>query len=229
MNNIAVIGLSVLLGLKDFFSTKEGKKIQLVLLAVTVYFFIDSLIKKQQKQTTLDNAPDNAASSFAIRLHDALVPSGLDWLNSWLGDGSNEAEITQVAAEMKPLQNFAAVAAKYRTLYGTDLATDLEKDGVYQIFQAAYKSTGSSTTTVKGFVVGQQLKYTASNWNIRAYNYPHKPIARTVAGAIAGKVVYAKPLTITAYNTDGSTVKDTFILLKNAAGLTYLVSKQILA
>lgn len=233
MQNIAVIGLSVLLGLKDFFATKDGKKIRNVLIGIGLYFLIDSFIRKQQKQNALDSAPDDAATSFAIRLHDALVPSGLDWLNTWLGDGSNEAEIKQVAAEMKPLQNFAAVAAKYRTVYGTDLTKDLEKDGVFQTFQSVYKATTGGnttggTTTVKSFKVGKQVKYSASNWNIRAFNYPHKPIAKSVAGAIAGTVVVSTPFALTVQNLDGTFTKDNFIYLKNAAGLTYFVSKQVL-
>ena len=229
MQNLAVIGLSVLLGLKDFFATKQGKKIQVALIAVVLYFLVQSFIKNAQKQNTLDNAPDNAASSFAIRLHDALNPSGVEWLNSFFGDGTNENEVLQVAAEMKPLQNFSEVSAKYRTLYSSDLATDLEKDGVFKDFKANYQKTATGgSTTAKPFSVGQQLKFTASNWNIRALNYPHKPFAQTTSGAIAGTVLYSNPLTLTVLNNNGTTVKDTFIALKNAAGKTYIVSKQIL-
>jgi hypothetical protein len=102
----------------------------------------------------------------------------------------------------------------------------LEKDGVFELFQLNYSK--KSTAVVVSFKVGQSLRYTASNWNIRSVNSPFLPIAKTVAGAMAGSVVVSIPVLLSVKNANGTVTKDRFLQLKNAAGLRYFVSTQIL-
>ncbi len=193
MPQIISIFLAVLLGFKDLFSSKKTGKtdetLKNIVVGVVVYFLLNRFLDKQAKADLLANSANDPNATFAIRLHNALVPSGINWINNIFGDSTDETEITAVAVEMSRLKNFTVVATKYQTIYGSDLATDLEKDGVYALFNQSYVtgsngggSTGGGGVSNPLYIKKGDTVYSKGGYNLRSSNSPYGAETTTIAG-----------------------------------------------
>lgn len=240
--------LAVLFGFKDLFKGKEGKDgktdntLKNIIIGVVVYFLVNRFLNQQVKADLLENAANDPSTGFAIRLKDAMNPTGVDWLNSVFGDGTNETEINLIGSEMSVSKNFRGVSDAYKKIYGSDLSEDLRKEGVYDVFIAAYNKTtignggtgsgnigGGSNNQNSGFKVGEKIYFKASNWNVRSNVYPFLPIFLSKKDQNAGYVVNKNFVKLTAKNKNGTFSTDTFLLLTDkVSNENYYASMQVL-
>jgi len=94
--------------------------------AVTAaYILIRKLITGYRKSHLLNQVGQSSADGLAIgyaqRLYTAMV-SGYGWWNAYLGDGTDEDAVYQVAREMHANKvTFSLVSAKFKVIYNEDL------------------------------------------------------------------------------------------------------------
>lgn len=137
MQQILFIAGGALLALQDGLSNfKLSKTAKTIIFAVVAYYFLNRFIQQERKKAILDEAGNDPATTFAIRLYTAFHPY-IDW-GGWLPDGTDEEEVIAVAKEMKRYKNFSEVSKKYRAIYNSDLANDLSSEGVYNDFFSNY-------------------------------------------------------------------------------------------
>lgn len=186
-------------------------------------------------QYNKNKASDSAFSDVNVDLSNQLYQAG----HTWGGLFEDEAKLIEIAGYIK---DYAKVSQAYRTKYGVNLDEELNRwlnaDEIAQ-FKARLGTTvvtgGTSggtgsggTTTTKTFLLNQAVYFTAANWYLRGEGSPYYPVGVTKVG-FAGYVVSAGAgVKLTAKNKDGKTVTDVFILIRNASGKKFWVSKQIL-
>lgn len=129
--------------------------------------FIAGYSKSNVEDSAGTNTKDGIAASYAIRLYEAMF-GGL-----FFGLGTDDAEIKAVATLVKADKNNELVIAKYRTLYGNSLNTDLQKDGVfndyYNIINGTTTPTNTGGTKTRTFSVGATI-YGFGGYNVRTIN-----------------------------------------------------------
>ena len=120
--------------------------ILVVVLALVGVYLLISGFSKSKKQTYLDGAGTDPNTQQAQALRYAMNRSGISWL-MW-GDGTDVELIMQTAGQIK---DYKAVADSYRTIYGSELTTDLQSElsrtDLQQFWNLVYKTTGSGSTT----------------------------------------------------------------------------------
>lgn len=142
----------------DLRNKKQNRKIVLgVLGAATVAYLGNALynkIKRDQATNRLGtDTPEGKAAYMAERFYAAFIPSGKEWLNDNIGDGSDEEALYQLAREMGEMGiTLADIAKQYNALHpNRDFVKDLQDINAAELAKfnselAAKRSTATATS-----------------------------------------------------------------------------------
>lgn len=87
-------------------------------------------VQRNNEIKNLDNGQHSSFStSYAAMLYSAFFQSGSEWISDFMGDGTNQELVYDVARQM--YQNkvaFSQVNSSYQALYKRDLFKDLQKE-----------------------------------------------------------------------------------------------------
>lgn len=103
---------------------KNSKLIESIPLFIGV-IVVFNLLRNSQKNTTLSNAASDPITQIAIKIRQALNPSGSNWLFGV--DGTDEDSLFAIAPTIKG-SAFAEVSKQYQLLYGSNITTDLQDE-----------------------------------------------------------------------------------------------------
>lgn len=103
---------------------KNSKLIESIPLLIGV-IVVFNLLRNSQKNTTLTNAANDPTTQLAIKIRQAINPSGSAW---FLGlDGTDEDTLFSIAPSLKG-GVFTEVSRQYQLLYGSNVTTDLQDE-----------------------------------------------------------------------------------------------------
>lgn len=127
----------------DLEKKKQNRKIILGTVGAVAAFIIGRTVVRKIRRAKITNSLDTStkdglATSYAQRFFGVIVPSGHQWLNDTLGDGTDTVALYQLAEDMgKNGITVGDVVPKYRALYSSrnflgkeeprDLIADLQE------------------------------------------------------------------------------------------------------
>lgn len=155
------------------------------------YFIVRKVILEIRRRKLLDQAGTNTADGLAIgyanRCYAAMFRGATEWYSDWVGDGTDEDAIFQVAREMRANGiNLALVSDKYRTLYDRPLLQDLTREldaGDLATFQNLL-ATGMGGPAGLALVIDSMIVSTAPT---TVYDEHLQPVQQIPAGGRLGE------------------------------------------
>lgn len=205
MNPQIIIGaIAILTFFKDSiagaFKGENGKTLKIALVGVGVFYLYNRSKKSEKKEELNNDLPNSIPGGLAQRLYNAFHPY-YDVKIPFLGhlpDGTDEAAVKQIAAEIGKANNYSEVSEAYNTLHSSTLVNDLNSEGVYESFmnaynQASYKSTTPASIPAPvspvntSIQIGDTVK-AVKGWNIRKNITPYS-VVKTAKGGESFKVL----------------------------------------
>ncbi len=107
----------------------------ILVMAGASYFILRSVVRRIRRNRVTNSfgneSPSGRAAQYAASFYSGIMVSGLEWLNDWVGDGTDTELIFSTARQVYEDQGvtLSDCVRQYRSLYnGRDLIIDLQKD-----------------------------------------------------------------------------------------------------